>query len=212
MKKSQKSLRNLGFTSLLLIIAFGCNGKKESNEPDVDLVKADTVKPVSNTRLLIIPGQSIGNISLELNAENIENILGKADLSDAAMGKAWLTWFSKVSDSVTGNELNIYTEYKDNEMTEKVVRQIRITSDEFKTAEGIGTGKSIDAISKIFPSIKMVGKYDTETNFPVTLYDAVDDGIAFEAENNVCTGIIIHQKGRSVSEVYISFHPDMKPM
>lgn len=198
----------------LLYIAIGviivsCNGKKEAEET----VVVDSVSvPKINSRLLIVPGKNIGNIAIEMNADSLQTILGKPDLSDAAMGKAWLTWFSKVSDTVTGNELNIYTEYKDDEMKEKVVRQIRITSDEFLTADSIHTGKSLDDISKIFPKIKLIGKYDTTTPTPVSVYDAVDEGIAFETENNICTGIIIHPKGRPVSEEYITFHPDMLPM
>src|SRR5690606_20623318 len=96
---------------ILSVFIVSCNGKKESEEPE-DVAVETSVNP----RLLIVPGQSIGNISIGMNAGEIEKILGKPDLSDAAMGKAWLTWFSKVSDTITGNELNIYTEYKDSEM------------------------------------------------------------------------------------------------
>ena len=195
------------FYILLSISIVSCNGKKDAQDTE-DVAVETSVNP----RLLIVPGQSIGNVVIEMDAGQIEKLLGKPDLSDAAMGKAWLTWFSKVSDTITGNELNIYTEYKDNEMAEKVVRQIRITSDEFQTADGISTGKTLDEISKIFSEIKLVGQYDTSTSHPVSVYDAVEKGIAFEVEHNVCTGIIIHSKGRAVSEEYISFHPDMLPM
>ncbi len=196
----------------LCVFLFSCN-RKENNEPDTVQTPADTVHTaVADTRLLIIPGKSIGNISLEQNAESLDSILGKADLSDAAMGKAWLTWFSKVSDTVTGNELNIYTTYKDNEMREKVVRQVRITSDEFKTADGLATGKSLADIRKVYPEIAKIGGYDLETSNPVLIYDSVPDGIAFETEKDSCTGIIIHEKGKEVAKEYITFHPDMKPM
>lgn len=196
---------------LLGAVVVSCNGKKEANDSEEGMA-ADTVATARiNPRLMIVPGKSIGNISLEQTADNLEAILGKPDLSDAAMGKAWLTWFSKVSDTVTGNELNVYTEYKDNELKEKVVRQIRITSDEFKTRDGIATGMPLDGISKIFPAIKLIGKYDTTTDYPVSVYDAVDEGIAFETENSICTGIIIHKKGQPVTEEYITFHPDMLP-
>lgn len=194
------------------LLAVGSCNKKETQTTTItgttDSIPA--VKPVS--RMTIIPGKSIGNIFLEQNAETLDSILGKPDLSDAAMGKAWLTWFSKVSDTVTGNELNIYTTYKNNELNEKVVRQVRITSDEFKTSEGLSTGQSLDDIRKVFPNLEPSGKYDIETPNPVSLYDAVDDGIAFEVEKNICVGIIIHEKGKKVSEVYLSFHPDMTPM
>jgi hypothetical protein len=196
---------------ILSIALFSCQGKKDTN--DADEFAVDTIdKPTVNTRLLILPGKCIGNIALEDNAGSLESILGKPDLSDSAMGKAWLTWFSKVSDTITGNELNVYTTYRDNELTEKVVRQIRITSDEFKTPDGLSTGKLLSDIQKTYPNLKSIGSYDSETPNPVTVYDAVDEGIAFEIEKDRCVGIIIHEKGRKVSEEYITFHPDMKPM
>lgn len=199
---------------LLIIVtalALACNNKKEVAAPEA--VATDTIAAEKvSAKMLILPGQSIGNIALFQNAETLEGILGKPDLSDAAMGKAWLTWFSKVSDTVTGNELNIYTTYKDNEMLEKVVRQIRITSNEFKTSEGMSTGKSLNEIQQFYPNLEIVGKYDLETQMPVTVYDDTASGIAFEFINNICDGIIIHEKGQKVSEQYLSFHPDMKPL
>jgi hypothetical protein len=196
---------------ILSICLFACNNKKEEVVDETIPIDSTSV-PVISSKMLIIPGEKIGNISLGQNAGELESILGKPDVSDAAMGKAWITWFSKVSDTVTGNELNIYTTYKDNEMMEKVVRQIRITSNEFKTAEGLSTGKSLAEIQKIYPEIEQTGKYDMETNTPVTVYDDTESGIAFEFEDNTCVGIIIHEKEKKVSEEYLSFHPDMVPM
>ena len=204
-------MKNLLFILVLAGIV-SCNGKKDAENDET--VAADSLAaPTINTRLLIIPGKSIGNISLGQNADGLQSILGKPDLSDAAMGKAWLTWFSKVSDTVTGNELNIYTEYKDDDLTEKVVRQIRITSNEFTTEGGIRTGMTLDDISRITRGeLTLIGKFDTSTPNPVSVYDVVGEGIAFEIENdNKCSGIIIHEKGHKVSEEYITFHPDMMP-
>jgi hypothetical protein len=197
--------------SLLILGMLSCN-KKESETTSDTIVSdsSETREPVS--RMLIIPGKSIGNISIGMRSDDLEPLLGKPDLSDAAMGKAWLTWFSKVADSITGNELNIYTTYKDNTMREKVVRQVRITSPEFKTADGLSTGKSLAEFQKIYPNLELSGKYDTETANPITVYDVKGEGIAFEFEDNFCVGIIIHQDGKKVSEEYLSFHPDMVPM
>ena len=199
---------------LIIICAsiMSCQGKKDADETSENAAVNSLAVAKINTRLLIIPGKSIGNIELEATADNLSNTLGKPDLTDAAMGKAWLTWFSKVSDTVTGNELNVYTEYKNNELREKVVRQIRVTSAEFQTKEHIRTGLSLEDISKFFPTVQLVGRYDVNTPYPVAVYDAVAEGIAFETEENKCTGIIIHRKGQPVSKEYITFHPDMMPM
>ena len=213
MKKLQKSLRSL-LPIIIVALLVACNGKKENNDSDVTEVSADSLSNSQvNDRLLIVGGNRIGNIGLEGKADELNAILGKPDLSDSAMGKAWLTWFSKVSDSITGHELNVYTEYKDNSMMEKVVRQIRITSDEFETAEGIKTGMVLDEIVRLTRGkLTLVGKYDTTTPTPISVFDNIGQGIAFEIEDNVCVGIIVHSKEEPVSEEYISFHPDMKPL
>ncbi len=200
---------------VILILALGiisCNNKKDAEE-NVDVIDSIPTVQVSD-KLLIIPGEKIGNIFIGQNADQLESILGKADLSDAAMGKAWLTWFSKVSTGITGNELNIYTAYRDDDpdLTEKVVHQIRITSDEFKTVKGISTGKTLEQVKQQYPEIELSGTYDHETPNPVSVYDDAESGIAFEMENGICTGIIIHAKDKKVGEEYISFHPDMTPM
>lgn len=99
---------------LTLLLCFSCKGEVEITEPDV--VATDAIPKEKPVNLAIIPGKSIGNVALEQNVAELD-FLGEADLSDAAMGKAWLTWYSTNSKLVNGkSELNIYTTYKDNEM------------------------------------------------------------------------------------------------
>jgi len=205
-------MKYLLLTFMLFLLS--CNNKKEAAELTDKTVIGPASIEIVPPKLLIVPAKSIGNISLNQNASELESILGQPDLSDAAMGKAWLTWFSKISDSITGNELNIYTTYKPNDpnLTEKIVRQIRITSPEFKTSNNISTSNTLSEIKIAFPNVAEIGKYDLETENPVIIYDDVASGIAFEIENDSCTGIIIQEKDKSVGKEYISFHPDMKPM
>ncbi len=197
---------------LFLIVLFSCNGKKEA-ETVPDKVENEKLTTEVAAELLIVPGESIGNISINQKASELESILGQPDLSDAAKGKTWLTWFSKISDSITGNELNIYIPYAadDANFKEKVVRQIRITSPDFKTSNGISTESNLAAIKAAFPNSTEVGIYDYETQNPVVVYDDIASGIAFEIEDNKCTGVIIHERDKPVGKEYISFHPDMKP-
>jgi hypothetical protein len=202
-------------TIFLLIAAtalVSCQRKEHGHDAGDGGPDTLTLSRATNAKMLIVPGAAIGNVRLGADASELDSLLGKPDLSDSAMGKSWMTWFSKVHDTVTGNELNIYTTYKDNSMTSKVVRQVRITSEEFKTSANIGSGSTIDEVRKAFPDLSRAGSYDTETPRPTAVYDATAEGIAFEFEDSVCTGVIIHPKGRKVSEEYITFHPDMKPM
>jgi len=204
--------------SLLIIIGvlISCRGNEETTET-VTQIPVDSVanpKPEPKINLVIIPGQSIGNVALEQNSEELE-FLGPADLSDAAMGKAWLTWFSTNSKQPSGKtELNIYTIYKDKELTQKVVRQIRITSPDFKTPEGIHVGMAFTEIQNLSPDLNYIGNFKNpgKTNW-VELYDSTNIGIAYEIENTgsekTCIAIIVHAKNRNVTEEYLSFHPDL---
>ena len=193
--------------ALIGISLLSCSDKKASA---VETEKTDSIvkyipPEIIDHQQLIIPGKSIGLTQLGQNAETLAS-LGKPDFSDAAMGKAWATWYSKDGQK---KELNIYTTYKDSEMKEKVIRQIRITSPEFKTSEGIAIRKLLNDIQKSYPEIKLVGKYNADGK-SIQLYDAMDSGIAFEIENDLCIGIIIHEMGKKVTEEYITLHPDME--
>lgn len=203
---------------LLLAIALVLFACKKDQPPvynsDVEIPTDSIPKPQPKVNLDIIPGKSIGNIALEETVDSLA-FLGQPDLSDAAMGKAWLTWYSTNSKRVNGkSELNIYTTYKDNEMKEKVVRQIRVTSPDFKTTEDLGTGKSFEAISTALAELDFLGSFRKPgSDNTVELYDATNSGIAFEIENTgsekICIAVIVHTPGRKVTEEYITFHPDL---
>jgi len=200
-------MRNLSI--ILLLILASC--KKEIPEmttpdaSDTTVTSAEAPKPLME----IIPGEKIGNIRLEMPASDLD-FLGDPDLSDAAMGKAWLTWYSDNSDAVSGKfELNIFTAYKDDEMKEKVVRLIRATSPEFM-ADSIGSGKNLQTIRTRFPDIENVGDYAFgHTKDIVSIYDDRARGIAFELVKDSCIGVLIHPKGKDVTLDYRSFRPDM---
>jgi len=199
----------------LLTCLFSCKDNTPpvyNTEPPIPV--SPVPKPQPEVNLEIIPGKSIGNILLEQNVSELA-FLGQPDLSDAAMGKAWLTWYSTNSKRINGKtELNIFTTYKDNDMKEKVVRQIRITSSDFKTESGLSTGKSFSEIAAVVPDLTMLGSFKKPGGEnPVELYDATDLGIAFEIDNTgsekTCIAIIIHTAGKKVTEEYLSFHPDL---
>ena len=200
------------FSLLLIGICLAsCSDKKTTLKTENDAVSTDTIKyvppKVTDNAYEIIPGERIGLTKLDENTETLSE-LGKPDFSDSAMGKSWATWISKDDEN---NELNIYSTYKNSEMKEKVVRQIRITSSKFKTPNEISTGKSLQEIQKAFPDIKLVAKYtDEKTKNLVEIYDSETNGIAFEFTQNECDAIIVHTKGKKVTEEYITLHPNME--
>ncbi|MBE7171958.1 MAG: hypothetical protein INR73_15330 [Williamsia sp.] len=168
--------------------------------------------PEISASKIIVPGERIGKTLLGTAAAELERLLGRPDMSDAAMGKAWLTWKGKGSKNGHATELNIYTTYKDSTMREKTVRQIRTTSSFFSTDKGAQVDSSLSFIRQSFPGLKKVGSYKGGSK-TYLVYDDRDQGIAFETVANnqeICTGIIVHQKETDVLDVYLTLHPDMQ--
>lgn len=170
---------------------------------DTDTVPADS---------LIVPGVALSRWRLGASASTLQ-ALGQPDMSDAAMGKAWLTWNGPRDEHNNATVLNVYTTYADSTMTEKSIQQLRTTSAGFTTAAGIHVYASLNEIKTQFPSIQKLATYN-EDGRDIIIYDAVNEGIAFEvaqaAGQQICTGIIIHEKKKKVTDIYITQHPQMK--
>lgn len=166
-----------------------------------------------STDQLLIPGERVGKTPLGLPADSLTALLGKPDLSDAAMGKAWLTWKGKRDEHNNRTELNIYITYRDSTMREKVVRQIRTTSSFFKTKDQLGVYSSLKDIQAHFPHLKPAGRYKEGSRI-ITIYDVQAAGISFEVASangqQICTGVIVHPKGQAVLDVYMYFRPEVE--
>ncbi|MBD3581157.1 hypothetical protein [Flavobacterium selenitireducens] len=206
-------MKRFPIMAALFFVALSVSCKRSEPESIVHAIPTDTTnvpieRPAPNTS--VIAGKSIGNIELEMDAQRLESLLGAPDLSDSAMGKSWMTWYSDNSEAVSGKyELNVFTAYKDDAMDERVVRLVRVTSPEF-TVDSIGTGKKMSDVTSKFPAIANVGDYTFgKTKGFVSLYDDQDGGVAFEFLNDSCIGIIIHPRGQDVTLDYRTFRPDM---
>lgn len=213
------------FTTLIVAV---CNNapdntiKKTDSVHDTIIKQQDTVtinntatadSPKTKSNSLLVAGKSVGKIALGMNASNLQDILGKPDMSDAAMGKAWTTWYGKKPDEHNNKtELDIYTAYKDTGMRQRTVQQVRTTSSFFITQDGVHVYSALDDIKHKY-AVNKAGKYISDGR-TITIYDDKEKGIAFEIADantqNICVGIIIHTKGKSVNDIYIMLHPDMK--
>ncbi|AMM50531.1 hypothetical protein TH61_04175 [Rufibacter sp. DG15C] len=194
--------------------------KPETNLSETTSTKdsASTIQPKGSDKqdssFQIIPGQRIGQISLGQSPEDLVKALGPPDSTDAAMGKALLTWFSK-SSKAPRQEVTVYTVRENTGMANEQVgvRQVRITSPEFTIPDNyLKTGSSLPQIRKVYPSAKAVAYYLVPGNDRVYVYDVQHQGIAFEVSgaDSVCVAITIHPKGKGVQEEYLPLHPDIK--
>jgi hypothetical protein len=205
----------------LCFVLLACENDNKTSPAQTESTKEQTTKsadsftknkPIQNTEQEIVPGQRIGKVKLGENVSSLE-VLGPPDKSDAAMGKAWLTWKGKRDEHNNFTELDVYTTYKDSTMQEKTVHQVRTTSSQFTTANNIHVYSSLQAIEQEFSEVRKLATYNDDGR-DIAIYDAVEKGIAFEiAKANgqqICTGIIVHQKNKKVTDIYIMLHPDMK--
>ncbi|HWI93657.1 MAG TPA: hypothetical protein VNT20_20390 [Flavisolibacter sp.] len=209
------------FIFCLLFFFYSCsnNTKTTAADNDTSVHISDKIKDsvlnntnTSDTSQLIVPGERIGKVKLNEEVSSLE-ILGPPDISDAAMGKAWLTWKGHRDEHNNTTELNVYTTYKDNTMREKTVQQIRTTSPSFSTGNNLHMYSSLEEIQQQFPLLKKTASYKEEGR-DILLYDAAEKGIAFEIatvdNQQICIGIIVHEPGKDVTQIYIMRHPGMK--
>lgn len=200
---------------LLAITLVACNNKKAETETTVVGDPIKIVKPAQpkDHSQLIVPGRSVGKIMLGNPTETL-SVLEKPDFSDGAMGKAWLVWYDKTDTSSKQTKLMIYTSYKDSELKEKVIAEIRINSGEYKTESGIGAGTSFEVIQKEFPKMKEFAKYkDQRLKKDIFIYDAEGSGIAFEflsyeGDYAKCVAVIVYPKDKKLNTDYIMNLPE----
>ncbi|WP_207534818.1 hypothetical protein [Desertivirga arenae] len=146
---------------------------------------------------LLVPGISAGSTSINENASEVLKKLGKPDGGDAAMGKAVIFWIGGIPGKK--HTTSIYTVRQPIDSPDAKVKEIRVTSPQFKTKEGNGVGGTRLGIEKEF-------KLKRNTFFnPALVYDTTE-GIAFEfsKDTGYCTAVVIYEKGKRLPEAYLS--------
>lgn len=104
--------RYSGTWIVIIFLLFACNSTSEREKPvtsEKTSIESHTTDSRTDSTRLIIPGERLGHIFIGENAENLDSVLGKPDLSDAAMGKAWLTWNGNPDNEGNLSRLDIYT-------------------------------------------------------------------------------------------------------
>jgi len=176
-----------------------------------DMVKQDRPttamkKPVAADKL-IVAGKAVGQTALGEDAANVFKRLGKPDAGDAAMGKALSIWYA--GHDTTGYQTMIYTARQMGTQNDVArVKQIRVTSPWFMTAEGIHSGSTLQQISKVY-DIKKSATFTLKKEV-YTIYRSAK-GIAFEVDpQEVCKGIVVFDTASQPGQIYLPFYSDMK--
>jgi len=205
--------------SLIILAATGlmaCNQSPKSTTAVDSTTIAATVKQTNDTATLsklvstdklITPGKSIGQTVLGQDAEAVFKRLGKPDAGDAAMGKALSIWYA--GHDTTGHQTMIYTSRQMGTNDEAArVKQIRVTSPWFMTADGIHNGSTLQQIGKVY-EVKKSATF-TLKNETYTIYRSAK-GIAFEIDpQEICKGIIVFDAASQPGQMYLPFYSNLK--
>ncbi|GHA67945.1 hypothetical protein GCM10007389_21620 [Pontibacter akesuensis] len=190
-----------------------CQDQASSNQAATDTTAAvQTPEPQSlDSTYLIIPGEGIGKVNVGMPGEELTAALGDPDSTDAAMGKALLYWLSE-DTAQPRHFLAIYTESDfGSDHPQPIVKQLQVTSPQFKTPDNISTGTSLSEIREHYPHLEPLAYYQNGAQQQVYIFDAQPEGIAFEVTlpDSILTAITVHEKGKDVSGNYLPLHPGM---
>ena len=105
----------------------------------------------------VVPGERIGRVNLGMRVAELVRELGPPDRSDAAMGKAWVTW---TSDGPGTPRLDVFA--TGGTEGPPAVRLVRVTSPDFRTQSGVRPGDTRERVLSFFPDARAVtGPSDT---------------------------------------------------
>jgi len=163
---------------------------------------------------LVAPGRSIGNVTLGASPETLEQ-LGPAATSDAAMQKAWATWYGKSTESgASPTQFDVYTAATGPDM-HKSIQMIRATSSWFHTVGGLHPGSTLASLRQACGPFKLATSYAPTPKASLRyIYDNAKAGIAFELDgqtaNSHCTAVIVHLPGQSGPSTYMAMTQYLK--
>ncbi|RZK52032.1 MAG: hypothetical protein EOO59_14200 [Hymenobacter sp.] len=153
----------------------------------------------------VVPGRSLGNVTLGADASSLA-ALGPPSTSDAAMQKAWVTWYgARPAGGGPRTQLDVYTAPANNDVDHHTVQVVRATSPWFHVANGLRVGTSLRAIRAAYGALPLVATYRLATG-PRYLYDDARRGIAFEldgqASGSRCRALLVHAPGQAGKPVF----------
>ncbi|MBO9152095.1 hypothetical protein ACFOTA_07745 [Chitinophaga sp. GCM10012297] len=197
-------------TSILCIAAGLCLlaacGQPASKRPKEEPLAVEQSRPEA----LLVPGESAGKLHIHQDIDSVFNILGKPDDGDAAMGKAWGIWHGE-------DTLAVYSSYADSTMSRRITRQIVVSGNDYRTADGLGRNTPLETVRNRFPGLQPAATYVSDPgNDTLWVYDVESAGIAFDFRKTGgelrCTAVTIHEKEEPVTATYLTIHAGWKKL
>ena len=151
-------------------------------------------KTAVNQELLLLPGISAGRVKLGQDAKEVYAKLGKADAGDASMQKSVSIWYKNHDQESYATSIFTVRDTGDNPAAK--IQQVRVTSPELKTEEGIGVSSTLELIKQKYSVTKLTDI--TDRGRVLVIYDSMA-GIAFETDiKGICKAVIIHRANESL--------------
>ena len=187
---------------LMLILLSACSSDDSKRSNQHDLSNSDSLATATDDtteidkELLLEPGISAGKINLGQDANEIYAELGKADAGDAGMQKSVAIWYK--NHDPKSYATSIYTVRDTGDNPAARIQQVRVTSPEFQTKDGIGVSSTLEKIKQIY-RIKKVTDV-TDGGEVLVMYDSMA-GIAFETNiKGICKAVIIHKSNEGLKK------------
>lgn len=143
----------------------------------------------------IYAGEGIAELALNNSFDEALKIMGEPSTVDTSKKIASLLWNGQKRDTS-----QYYTTALLNNSTkdQRKIKQIRTNSPMFKTRTQISCGSTLDYIKTQYPALKKANEtYLDHEERPISIYDEVKKGIAFEInENGKCVLVSVHVKGQ----------------
>jgi hypothetical protein len=189
-----KMIKSINSLLLLVILFYACSGDQSKSTKEQEQTVKDTIATSSadtsgnDQSLLLVPGKSAGKVNIGQNAEEVYVLFGKADAGDAAMQKSVAIWYK--NHDPKSFSTSVYTVRDTGDNPAARIKQVRVTSPEFKTKENIGVSSTLGEIQNKYSVTKLTDV--TDRGEVLEMYDNLA-GIAFEVDSKgICKAIIIH--------------------
>lgn len=167
-------------------------------------VPSPSTQPVAtNDAYLVVPGKAIGNTRIDENMDDVIKLLGKPDDGDAAMQKSVAIYYKGAySTSI------LSARDTEGDHPAAKVKQIRVTSPAFKTADSLHVGSTLDELNAKY-QLKKTGTYKAEGG-ECTIWDA-GHGIAFETNPaKSVIAVIVYSPEEPYKGAYLNIRPSRK--